>query len=348
MKTQKKILTVSLALALFLTACGTNGANESASADATSQETAMASNEAQTSEEAAKDKSLVIYASTDPIYDFVTMIGQDRVEVVDLMEGEGDAHNWEPSPQLLKDINRADLFLVNGANLEHWLPDIQGAVDGDVQFLDMSAGVNLITNVAEDHEHEEAHEAEHEEEHEDAHEHDHGGVDPHYWLNPKDAAIQAKNVHDALVKADPEGQSVYDEGYAKVEEEFQKLVAAYDAQLTPFVGRSVIVPHEAFSYLFNEYQLTQVGIEGLLAEGQPDAKTVAHIVDLGKKNQIQTVFYEGYGDPSQAEAIAKEIGADTAPLYTLEAESKEDRANGANYFTFMMQNLESLVKSFGA
>lgn len=356
-KMNKKIVSLSLAMGLLLTACNAGGnasSGEVSSEAAVSEMSEKTTETAETSAE-AKEQALVVYASTDPIYDFAQMIGGVRVQVVDLMEGEGDAHNWEPTPQLLADLSNADLFLLSGAKLEYWLDDVQNAISGDVQIKDMSEEVELIVNEEDhDHEHEEHEEGEHEEheEHEEnedehGHVHHHTGVDPHYWLNPKDAEIQAKNVYQALVEADPEGKTVYDEGYAKVQEEFAKLTKAYDEQLKPYAGRSVIVPHEAFAYLFNEYGLTQVGIEGVLAEGQPDAQQVAQIVDLAKQDNIQTVFYEGYGDPSQAEAIAKEIGANTAPLYTLEAESKEDRAKGANYFTFMMQNLDALVASFG-
>ncbi len=341
-------LIASLGLAIALTACGTSKAPAESSQSAAEVESVSVAEDQQAP---AKEQALTIYASTDSIYDFVSMIGEGRVQVIDLMEGEGDAHHWEPTPQLLSGLNSADLFLVSGAGLESWLPDVQEQLTGGVKVVDMSAGVELKASTGEEeheHEHEEeAHESGEEAHEEHEHEHEHGATDPHYWLSPKAASIQAKNVFDALVAADPEGKSVYEANYAKVQDKFKTLIADYETRLKPYEGKSVIVPHEAFAYMFDEAHLQQVGIEGMLAEGQPDAQRVSQIVDLAKKDGIKTVFYEGYDDPKEAEAIAQEIGAATAPLYTLEAESKEDRAKGENYFTFMEKNLDAIIQSFG-
>lgn len=344
-----RILALSLGMALLFAGCGQK--EKPATSQMTSQEASVATSSTETKEN-TKEASLHIMAATDPIYDFAKAIGGDRVAVTDLIEGEADEHHWEPSPQLLTQINDSELFLVSGAGLENWLDDVKASLTDKVKVLDMSEGVKLVK--AEEHEDEHEHEHEHEDadashdEHEEhEHHHHHGIYDPHYWLSPKAAAKQAENVYKAMVAADPAGKETYDANYKKVQAEFDKLNKAYEEKLKPFAGRSVIVPHEAFGYLFGEYQLKQVGLEGMLAEGQPDAKKLAQIVDLAKKEGIKTIFYEAYGDDKEADAIAKEIGAKTAPIYTLEAESKEDRDKGENYFTLMMKNLDAIVASFG-
>ena len=340
------VAAISLGLLVALSACQNTPKEEK---NATSQGSISAT---MSESKEAPAVTLRVIASTDAIYDFTKLIGQDRVEVVDLIEGDADAHHWEPTPKLLMQINEADLFLLNGAGLESWLPDVQASLTGKVKSVDLSDGVTLRKGEA-DHDHEEDHD-DHEEDHDDAdhddkeeHEHHHGEFDPHYWLSPKAAAIQAKNIYEALVASDPQGKEVYDANYKALQEKFEALERDYAEKLKPYRGRSVIVPHEAFGYLFDAYGLKQIGLEGMLADGQPSAKKIAEIVDLAKKEGIKTVFYEAYGDDKEAESVAAEIGAKTAPLYTLEAESKEDRAKGENYFTFMQKNLEALVDSFG-
>lgn len=347
-----RIAALSLGLLVALPACN-NTPTEEKKMNATS-EGGVSETMADSKENTAA--ALRVIASTDAIYDFTKLIGQDRVEVVDLIEGDADAHHWEPTPKLLMQINEADLFLLNGAGLESWLPDVQATLTGKVKSVDLSDGVALRKG-EEDHDHEEDHDdhkdkddldhddADHD--HKEEHDHHHGEFDPHYWLSPKAAAVQAKNIYEALVAADPEGKEVYDANYKVLQDKFEALERDYAEKLKPYSGRSVIVPHEAFGYLFDAYGLKQIGLEGMLADGQPSAKKIAEIVDLAKKEGIKTVFYEAYGDDKEAESVAAEIGAKAAPLYTLEAESKDDRAQGENYFTFMQKNLEALVDSFG-
>lgn len=346
-----RVAAISLGLLVALSACQNTPKEEK---NATSQESISVT---MSDSKETPAVTLRVIASTDAIYDFTKLIGQDRVEVVDLIEGDADAHHWEPTPKLLMQINEADLFLLNGAGLESWLPDVQTSLTEKVKSVDLSDGVALRKG-EEHHDHEEDHDDDHEHkdgldhddadhDHEEEHEHHHGEFDPHYWLNPKAAAVQAKNIYDTLVAADPEGKEIYDANYKALQEKFAALERDYAEKLKPYSGRSVIVPHEAFGYLFDAYGLKQIGLEGMLADGQPNAKKIAEIIDLAKKEAIKTVFYEAYGDDKEAQTVAMEIGAKTAPLYTLEAESAEDRAKGEDYFTFMQRNLEAIVNSFG-
>lgn len=349
-----RIAALSLSALVTLSACQNNSAGEKPKnvSDEVGTSTVGAAEQKEN-----KTVALRVIASTDAIYDFTKAIGKERVEVVDLVEGDADAHHWEPTPQLLTQINEADLFLVNGAGLESWLPDVQASLTGNVKTVDLSDGVQLRKG-EEEHDHEDGEHDDHEEgddhEHDESdhekneeHDHHHGEYDPHYWLNPKAAAVQAKNIYDTLVAADPEGKETYDANYKVLQEKFAALERDYAEKLKPYSGRSVIVPHEAFGYLFDAYGLKQIGLEGMLADGQPNAKKIAEIIDLAKKEAIKTVFYEAYGDDKEAQTVAMEIGAKTAPLYTLEAESMEDRAKGEDYFTFMQRNLEAIVDSFG-
>lgn len=347
-----RITALSLSLLVALSACNNTPKEEKKGNDTSESMVSTMSSDSTEKTTAA----LRVIASTDAIYDFTKLIGQDRVEVVDLVEGDVDAHHWEPTPKLLMQINEADLFLLNGAGLESWLPDVQASLTGKVKSVDLSDGIALRKG-EEDHDHDEDHD-DHKDndglDHDDVdqddkeeHEHHHGEFDPHYWLSPKAAAVQAKNIYEALVAADPEGKEVYDANYKVLQEKIEALERDYAEKLKPYSGRSLIVPHEAFGYLFDAYGLKQIGLEGMLADGQPSAKKIAEIVDLAKKEGINTVFYEAYGDDKEAESVAAEIGAKTVPLYTLEAELKEDRAKGENYFTFMQKNLEAIVDSFG-
>ena len=50
--------------------------------------------------------------------DMVHEIGQDKIEVRNLVSQNQDAHVYEPRPQDAKDLGRADLVVVNGLGFE--------------------------------------------------------------------------------------------------------------------------------------------------------------------------------------------------------------------------------------
>ena len=68
------------------------------------------------------------------------------------------------------------------------------------------------------------------------------------------------------------------------------------------------------------------------------------IADFTKKHNIKTIFFEGKATPKVAETLAKNTGARTSTLYTMESLTKEEMKKG--YVGLMKYNLEKLVESF--
>lgn len=323
---RKTILSLFLvfSLALVLVGCGKKTTQES-------------------EESGKKESQRRVYVTTPALYDFARMIGGEKVEVENLVQGGGDLHHWEPSPDLIRKINQADLFLINGAGLEGWLDNLSASLDPSIKLVDTSQGIDLIMaehDHDEDHDHDEGHN------HDEDHDHDHGGKDPHFWTSLKAAKVQAKNVYQAFLDLDPENKDYFKEQWGKLEKVFQDLDDKYSKALAGKEGKTLIVPHLAFSYLCRDYGFQQVGLQGHHADGQLSAGKIRQIVDLATSQGITTIFYEGFGDDSAAQNLAMEIAGKALPLYTIESINDKERENGENYFTLMEKNLESIVQSF--
>ncbi|SER77775.1 metal ABC transporter substrate-binding protein [Corynebacterium cystitidis] len=86
----------------------------------------------------------LVYASFYPIRSLVETIAGDGVQVRSFMEDGQDPHMWEPSPQAIRSLADADLLVVNGANMEAWLPQVQANFP-DLPILQLSDYVELIT-----------------------------------------------------------------------------------------------------------------------------------------------------------------------------------------------------------
>lgn len=86
----------------------------------------------------------IVYASFYPIYDLVSNIADDTVDLRSFMPANKDPHLWEPSPKDMKNLSEADLLIVNGANMEKWLDKVSHSLP-DLNILRLSDSLELIT-----------------------------------------------------------------------------------------------------------------------------------------------------------------------------------------------------------
>ena len=289
----------------------------------------------QPADTAAGDGRLRVLTSFYPMYDFACKIGGDCIDVTNMVPSGTEPHDWEPSTNDLKNLEKADVFIYNGADMEPWADDLLVSRSDTLRVVEASENVELRTT---DGEHEHAHE------HEGA-DHHHGDFDPHVWLDPENAKIEMEAIRDALCAADPENSTVFQSNYEKYAAELDALDAEFREKLAPLPNRTIVVAHEAFGYLCDAYGLTQVGIEGLPPDSEPDPGRMAEVIDFVREHSISTIFFEELVSPKVAEAIASETGAQAKMLSPLEGLSDEQAAAGADYFSVMHDNLAALMEA---
>ena len=289
----------------------------------------------QPADTAANDGRLRVLTSFYPMYDFACKIGGDCIDVTNMVPSGTEPHDWEPSTNDLKNLEKADVFIYNGADMEPWADDLLVSRSDTLHVVEASENVELRTT---DGEHEHAHE------HEGA-DHHHGDFDPHVWLDPENAKIEMEAIRDALCAADPENSTVFQSNYEKYAAELDALDAEFREKLAPLPNRTIVVAHEAFGYLCDAYGLTQVGIEGLSPDSEPDPGRMAEVIDFVREHSISTIFFEELVSPKVAEAIASETGAQAKMLSPLEGLSDEQAAAGADYFSVMHDNLAALMEA---
>ena len=289
----------------------------------------------QPADTATDDGRLRVLTSFYPMYDFACKIGGDCIDVTNMVPSGTEPHDWEPSTNDLKNLEKADVFIYNGADMEPWADDLLVSRSDTLHVVEASENVELRTT---DGEHEHAHE------HEGAGHH-HGDFDPHVWLDPENAKIEMEAIRDALCAADPENSTVFQSNYEKYAAELDALDAEFREKLAPLPNRTIVVAHEAFGYLCDAYSLTQVGIEGLSPDSEPDPGRMAEVIDFVREHSISTIFFEELVSPKVAEAIASETGAQAKMLSPLEGLSDEQAAAGADYFSVMHDNLAALMEA---
>ncbi|WP_295149638.1 metal ABC transporter substrate-binding protein [uncultured Peptoniphilus sp.] len=311
--------------------------------------------------ESEGDKKLKVYASVYPMYDFTKKIAGDKMDVEMIMPQGTEPHGWEPDSNAIKNLENADMFIYNGAELESWTDKVLGSLSNkELKVVEASESVDLIKSTHthdhedEDHDHNHEHEANHNHNHEAAennhnhedHDHEghhHGPMDPHVWISPKNAKIEMENIKNALVELDKDNEDYYESNYEKYAKMLDELDAKYSESLGSLPNKEIVVSHEAYGYLCKDYGLTQIGVKGVNAETEPDAKKMAEIISYIKENNITSIFTEELIDPKVSNIIASETGCQVKVLSPIEGLSQEQVDNKADYFSVMEENLENLV-----
>ncbi|MDF1881083.1 zinc ABC transporter substrate-binding protein [Sulfurimonas sp. MAG313] len=115
----------------------------------------------------------------------------------------------------------------------------------------------------------------------------------------------------------------------------------YTKKLEHCERREIVLNHNAFGYLGNEYKFTSHTLTGLSPEEQVSAKKMKEITDLVKKEGIKIIFFESFVSDKISRTIAKETGAKVDSLQPLSNVTKEEASKG--YIALMQENLEKLT-----
>lgn len=282
---------------------------------------------------------LSVYTSFYPMYDFAGKIGGEKIQLNNMVPAGTEPHDWEPSPSDIVNLEKADVFIYNGAGMEHWVEKVLNSLKNkDLVAVEASAGLTLLEGHHHDDEDGKAGDKGHEEDEE--HEHD-----PHVWLSPMNAKKEMENIKNAFVKADDGNKDYYEENFKKYAAEIDALDKEFKDTLSGLPNKDIIVAHQAFGYLCADYGLNQVPIEGLSPDSEPDPSRMSEIIKFAQEHKVKVIFFEELVNPKVAETIAKAIHAKTDVLNPIEGLSAEQIKAGDDYFSVMRKNLKAIKEA---
>lgn len=258
-----------------------------------------------------------IYTSFYPVYDFTKKIAGDDVEVVNLTPPGVEAHDFELDARTMGELGDAKLVFAVGLHMEPWLENAEKNFP-DVRFVKLSDGIAT-------------------------HEID-GVTDPHIWLSFENAKKMAETIADALSEIVPEKAEDFRARKDGFVGELAALQADYIEQTADLTDRTLVVTHAAFGYLADEIRFTQVPIEGLGSETEPDAATMRRVIDFVKAHKIPVIYAAEALSPKTAETVSRETGATVRVLDPVENLDTARREAGEDYLSIMKQNLATLLE----
>ncbi len=283
---------------------------------------ALAGCSSQTTQQQRKDGTLHIVTSFYPMYIDVLNItqGVDGVEVTNLTEPQtGCLHDYQLTTENMKTLEKADIFVINGAGMEQFL-DKATQSQPNLKIVDASKSEDI--HLLKDAE----------------------GENPHVWLSVTYSIEQVKAISRQLCELDPEHADAYKKNTLDYINKLTTLREEMHTALDNLPHKDIVTFHEAFPYLAREFKLNIVGVIEREPGTEPSPAELEATIDQVNALPVKVLFTEPQYSPSAAETIARETGGQ---IYTLDpiVTGEATPAAADDYLNKMRQNMQTLQKA---
>ncbi len=266
-----------------------------------------------------KDKTqFTIVTSFYPMYvAAANVIGDVKgVTLKNLSEPQtGCLHDYQLTTEDMKLLSKADLFIVNGGGIETFLTDVASNYP-ELDIIEACQNVPLL----EDGEEENA----------------------HAWMSISDYRIQLATIESALEQADPEHADAYHENAKAYDEKLAALQEEQDEIRQAANGQNVIIFHEAYDYVAEDYGFNVSYVLDLDEERQVSAGEVADVLNQIQKDHVSYIFAEELYGSDMGKTVESE--SNVKVIY-LDACNRGDYSKDS-YLTAMQSNIDKLREAF--
>ena len=279
--------------------------------------------------------AIAIVTTTPDLAAIAKEVGGSHVEVKSLALHTQDPHVVDAKPHFALHLAKADLLIAIGLELESaWLPTLQtGSRNGKIQrgaegYLDCSTLVRVLEVPAEKVDRSQG----------DVH----PQGNPHYMLDPRQAARVSKGIADRLAKLDPAHASDYRKNALGFIKKLGKATKAWETSLAKARGAKVIGYHKTISYFADWVGLDVVEYVEPRPGIPPNPHHVAHVIEVAQQAGVKAILQETYYPGKNTELIAKKAGASLVKIY-----GGPDLKGGKTFIHHLDQVVKQRVKIYG-
>ena len=278
---------------------------------------------------------LNVVTATEDLSAIAREIGGDKIDAESIAKGYQDPHFVEPKPSFLLRLQKANLLIAVGLQLEiGWLPPlvtqsrnprIQPSAPG---YMEVSNFCNIaeipqvqVTRAMGDV---------------------HPMGNPHYWLDPDNGRRIGKALADKFSQMQPADAAYFAQRYADFDKRLTVAIKGWDAKMAPYKGRKVITYHrswpnfcERFGIQVAEYVEPKPGIP-------PSPSHTLDLINLMNRENIKLILVEPYFDLRTPNSIAQKTGGKVVLLMPSVGGLKEIK----DYFQLFDYDINQLADAF--
>ena len=229
-------------------------------------------------------------------------IGGEHISVRTIAKSHQDAHTIQAKPSFMRHLNRADLLIYTGLELEvGWLPVlIRGARNPDVQLgadghLNASAGIRVL----------DIPQGEIDRSMGDVH----PEGNPHYLLNPTNGLTVGEAIRDRLIRIDPDRAGAYTAGFRSFHDQLSANIARWTETAAYLRGQPIATYHQQWEYLAEWLGLDIIGRVETRPGIPPSPRHVLSLVGDMRSKGVLVLLCTNHADPKAAERVCREAGA---------------------------------------
>ena len=300
-------------------------------------------------EERPSNDGIRVWATTTIIADVVSEVAGEEITVESIVPLGQNPHSYEPTPQQIARIERADVIFTNGLQLEENTLDILQAV-APTKLIPLTLQKDLPNYQEEERDTHSSHEEHGEKEHHEESDHHHV-IDPHVWFDPLLVALWPPRIADALSRIDPPTATRF---HANADS-YQERLYALDKELRvsieslPLARRKLIVDHLSLTYFAERYNLTVIGtvLPGATDQTSPSARQVAQLVEIIEEHDLPAIFVGGTAGSSLIElthAVAAEVSRPVEVGTLLTGSLAPRGQEGETYMEYMRYNTAEIIR----
>lgn len=272
-----------------------------------------------------------VSATFYPVAFLAQQIGGDLVSVKTIVPPGTEPHDFDPSLRNIADMYRSKLVIMNGAGIDRWAEKMaRDFMDRDVRVIVLADSVDLLAAT----------------EDEEGMSVSTGTMDSHFWLDPVEYGKAADSVFQALVAIDSAHTPVYRANLDR----FMRNLDSIDSDMQALSDvscrqRTVVVSHNAFSYLAHRYGFEVRSLAGIDPAQEVSVGVLSDRLSFMREKNIKYVLSEPFGNAEIADTVGREVPAEVLTLNPLEGLFPEEISLGKNYFTVMQENWITLRKA---
>lgn len=300
------------------------------------------------------DDMLTVVTSFDPMYIAALNIvdGVEGVRLENLSEPQtGCLHDFQLTPEDMKLLSTADVFVINGGGIESFMSDVAKAYP-KLDVVEACEDVALLSEDDADSDHDHDHDAdtESDSDHDHDHEadaesdsaHDHGDENAHAWMSVPRYRTMVQTIASRLAEKD-----------AKHADEYYANAKAYDAKLAVLEekinslksltnGQNIIIFHEAYAYVADDFSMNACYLLDLDEERSVSAGEIKQVIGAIKDDGVSVILAEELYGKSMGDTVSRETDVHVIYIDPLNrGEYDKD-----SYLYGMEHNIELIKEAF--
>ncbi len=265
-----------------------------------------------------EEQTLTVVTSFYPMYiAALNVIGDtDGVQLQNLSEPQtGCLHDFQLTPEDMKLLSKADVFIINGGGIESFMKDVAKSYP-DLTIIEASEGIDLLE--------------------------DEGEENAHAWMSVATYEEQVSNIAAGLAAADANHAADYQKHADAYTVKLDALKERQQEVAKKIKGQSVILFHEAYDYVADDYGLNVAYVLDLDEERQVSAGEVADVLTAVRDDHVHYILAEELYGKSMGDTVEKET--DAKVIY-LDALNRGDY-DADSYIKGMSENIDLIEQYF--